>query len=49
MPSQLGTPLDPDYDQRELPRYLFVGAAGMTLLTLLVLWRPLRRLRQEGV
>lgn len=44
-----GAPLDPDYDQRELPRYLFVGAAGMTLLTLLVLWRPLRRLRQEGV
>jgi MFS family permease len=44
-----GSPLDPDYDQRTLPRFLFVGAAGMTLLTLLVLWRPLRRLRQEGV
>lgn len=44
-----GSPLDPDYDQRELPRYLFVGAAGMTLLTLVVLWRPLRRLRQDGV
>jgi MFS family permease len=44
-----GSPLDPDYDQRELPRYLFVGAAGMTLLTLLVLWRPIRRLRQEGI
>jgi MFS family permease len=40
-------PLDPDYDQRLLPRYLFIGAAGMTLLTLLVLWRPLRRLRQN--
>jgi MFS family permease len=44
-----GSPLDPDYDQRQLPRYLFVGAAGMTLLTLLVLWRPIRRLWQEGV
>jgi MFS family permease len=43
-----GSPLDPDYDQRMLPRYLFVGAAGMTLVTLLVLWRPIRRLRQQG-
>jgi len=44
-----GSPLEPDYDQRQLPRYLFVGAALMTLLTLLVLWRPLRQLRREGV
>lgn len=44
-----GAPLSPDYDQRRLPRYLFVGAAGMTLLTLLVLWRPIRRLRHDGV
>jgi acyl-[acyl-carrier-protein]-phospholipid O-acyltransferase/long-chain-fatty-acid--[acyl-carrier-protein] ligase len=44
-----GTPLDPDYDQRRLPRYLFVGAAAMTLLTLLVLWRPIGHLRKNGV
>jgi len=44
-----GTPLAPDYDQRQLPRFLFFGAAAMTLLTLLVLWRPLRRLRRDGV
>ena len=36
-----GAPPHPDYDQRHLPRFLFVGAALMTLLTLLVLWRPL--------
>jgi MFS family permease len=36
-----------DYDNRHLPRYLFVGAAGMTALILLALWRPLRRLRRE--
>ncbi|HJZ55305.1 MAG TPA: hypothetical protein VKE74_10120, partial [Gemmataceae bacterium] len=43
-----GSALEPDYDQRMLPQSLFAGAAGMTLLTLLVLWRPIRRLRQEG-
>lgn len=43
------SPLEPDYDQRRLPRYLFFGAAGMTFLTLLVLWRPIRLLRKEGV
>ena len=42
-------PLEPDYDQRALPRYLFVGAATMTLATVLVLWPSLRRLRREGV
>ncbi|MBX9581820.1 MAG: MFS transporter [Gemmataceae bacterium] len=41
-----GAPLDPDYDQRHLPRFLFWGAAGMTLVTLLVLWRPIDRLRR---
>ncbi len=44
-----GAPLDPDYDQRTLPRYLFAGAAALTLLTLLVLVRPLRQVRREGV
>ena len=43
-----GAPLDPDYDQRHLPRFLFWGAAGMTLVTLLVLWRPIDRLRRAG-
>lgn len=42
-------PLEPDYDQRRLPRYLFFGAAGMTLFTLVVLWRPIRQLRRDGV
>lgn len=39
----------PDYDNRHLPRFLFVGAAGLTGLILLSLWRPLLRLRREGV
>lgn len=39
-----GATVAPDYDQRHLPRYLFVGAALMTLFTLLVLWRPLTEL-----
>ncbi|MBX9580239.1 MAG: MFS transporter [Gemmataceae bacterium] len=37
-----------DYDRRHLPRFLFWGAAGMTLATLLVLWRPIARLRAGG-
>lgn len=44
-----GSPLDPDYDQRLLPRYLFIGASGLTLLTLFVLLKPLRELRRDGV
>jgi len=39
----------PDFDQRHLPRFLFVGAAVMTGLMLLVILGPLRRLRREGV
>lgn len=39
---------EPDYDRRHLPRFLFFGAAGMTLVTLLVLWRPIGRLRRAG-
>lgn len=42
-----GSPPEPAYDRRELPRFLFWGAAGMTLVTLLVLWRPIRQLRGE--
>jgi MFS family permease len=35
---------DPEYDERPLPRYLFVGAGLMTLGVLLVLWRRVRDL-----
>jgi MFS family permease len=45
----VGSPLDPDYDQRGLPQYLFIGAAVMTFFILLVLWRPIRQLRQGEV
>jgi len=41
------TPL-PDYDNRHLPRYLFFGAAGLTLLMFLVLVGPILRLRNSG-
>ncbi|CAN5497224.1 hypothetical protein BH11PLA2_BH11PLA2_03180 [soil metagenome] len=39
----------PHYDNRRLPGYLFFGAAGLTTLILLVLWRPIQRLRKVGV
>jgi hypothetical protein len=42
-------PPGPDYDQRELPRFLFLGAATMTLVALLVLLKPLDRVRREGL
>jgi hypothetical protein len=32
-----GTPAEPVYDMRELPRFLFFGAAALTLLTLVIL------------
>ncbi|OWK41693.1 MFS transporter [Fimbriiglobus ruber] len=38
-----------DYDQRHLPRYLFLGAGGLTLLMLLTILGPLLRVRREGV
>ncbi len=44
-----GTTPDTDYDLRSLPRFLFLGAAGMTLLILLVIYRPLTQVRREGV
>jgi MFS family permease len=34
-----------DYDNRHLPRFLFFGAAGMTLAILILLVRPILRLR----
>jgi hypothetical protein len=34
-------PLEPDFDREPLTRYLFLGAALMTLTTLLLLWRRL--------
>ena len=36
-----------DYDLRRLPRYLFVGAAGMILIALVWLIRPIGRVRVE--
>jgi MFS family permease len=36
----------PDYDNRHLPRFLFFGAAGMTFVILLLMLRPVLRLRQ---
>jgi MFS family permease len=42
-----GSPPSPDYDRRHLPRFLFLGAAGLTLLMLLAILRPLIRVRRE--
>jgi hypothetical protein len=36
-----GTPLAPEYDEESLPRYLFLGAAGVSLLILLVLYQQM--------
>jgi MFS family permease len=44
-----GRPPADRYDNRHLPRYLFLGAAGLTLVNLLVIFRPALRLRREGV
>jgi len=43
-----GTTHAADYDQRQLPRFLFIGAALMTLMILFVIWRPLKEVRREG-
>jgi MFS family permease len=37
----------PDYDQRHLPRFLFLGAALLTGVMLLVIIGPLRQVRRE--
>jgi hypothetical protein len=36
-----GTPLSPEYDEEPLPRYLFLGAAAVSLLILLVLYQQM--------
>jgi MFS family permease len=36
------------YDNRHLPRFLLLGAAGLTFLNLLLIWRPLQRVRREA-
>ena len=36
-----------DYDLHRLPRFLFLGAAAMTLGILLLLWKPLMQVRRE--
>jgi hypothetical protein len=38
-----------EYDAQHLPRFLFIGAGLMTLVTLLVLWRRLPDLLQRSV
>jgi MFS family permease len=37
------------YDNHHLPRFLFLGAALLTFCMLLVIFRPLQKVRQEGV
>jgi MFS family permease len=38
---EAGRRLPPAFDEQHLPRYLFLGASAMTLVTLLILWRQL--------
>jgi len=42
------TPAD-DYDNHHLPRFLLLGAAFLTFLNLLLIWRPLQRVRREAL
>ncbi|WP_168219482.1 MFS transporter [Limnoglobus roseus] len=42
-----GVPPTPDYDNHHLPRFLFFGAAAMTLAILVLLVRPVLRLRKS--
>ena len=42
-----GQPPSPDYDNRHLPRFLFIGAAAFTGLLLVSILRPVRRLGRE--
>jgi MFS family permease len=44
-----GKPVAPDYDNHILPRFLFFGAALITLLIAISITRPILRLRREGV
>jgi hypothetical protein len=43
----MGVPPATDYDNRQLPRYLFMGAALFTMLLLLSIVRPVAQLRHE--
>lgn len=42
-----GGPPSPDYDNKRLPTYLFLGAAAMTLLIVVVLTRPLLQVQRD--
>ena len=42
-----GTRPTADYDYKTLPTYLFLGAAGMTLLIAILLARPLLQVQKE--
>lgn len=39
--------VSPDYDNKRLPVYLFLGAAGMTLLIALILGRPMLQVQKD--
>jgi MFS family permease len=41
-----GTPPGVSYDNHHLPRFLFLGAAGLTFLMLIFIFRPLQRVRR---
>jgi len=41
-------PPSDDYDNHHLPRFLLLGAAFLTFLNLLLIWRPLQRVRRES-
>ena len=42
-----GVPPTPDYDNRHLPRFLFLGAAVLTMGMFLAILKPLARVRRE--
>ncbi len=44
-----GDVAEQDYDQRHLPRFLFLGAAFMTLVIIAIILRPLLRVWRAGV
>jgi MFS family permease len=46
-PTGMKLSVTPDFDNKRLPTYLFLGAAGMTLLIALALCRPLLQVQKE--
>ncbi len=42
-----GVPPSPDYDNKRLPVFLFLGAAAMTLLIALILGRPMLQVQKD--